>query len=105
MAAAGKVFGHCFYSRMADNKARDLKRQKELTEKRPLNLMPRSVFEEMRDFGSVTPMRFDEATILMLDFVGLTEMKISRNRDPSSASSTTSSAPSTGSSGCSTASG
>lgn len=67
------------YSRMADNNARDLKREKERAEKLLLNLMPRSVFEEMKDFGSVTPQRFDDATILMLDFVGFTDMAVSRN--------------------------
>ncbi len=67
------------YSRMADNNARDLKREKERAEKLLLNLMPRSVFEEMKDFGSVTPQRFDNATILMLDFVGFTDMAVSRN--------------------------
>lgn len=67
------------YSRMADNNARDLKREKERAEKLLLNLMPRPVFEEMKDFGSVTPKRFDDATILMLDFVGFTDMAVSRN--------------------------
>jgi adenylate cyclase len=70
------------YSRMADSNARDLKREKERAEKLLLNLMPKSVYEEMKDFGSVTPQRFDDATILMLDFVGFTEMAVSR--DPGS---------------------
>jgi adenylate cyclase len=67
------------YSRMADNHARDLRREKERAQKLLLNIMPQAVYEEMKDFGSVTPQRFDEATILMLDFVGFTEMAISRN--------------------------
>lgn len=70
------------YSRMADSNARDLRREKERAEKLLLNLMPKSVYEEMKDFGSVTPQRFDDATILMLDFVGFTEMAVSR--DPGS---------------------
>jgi len=41
--------------------------------------MPRAVYEEMRDSGFTTPQRFDEATILMLDFVGFTDMAISRD--------------------------
>jgi class 3 adenylate cyclase len=65
------------YSRMADTNAQKLKREKERAEKLLLNIMPRAVYEEMKDFGSVTPQRFDEATILMLDFVGFTDMAVS----------------------------
>jgi adenylate cyclase len=67
------------YSRMAEKNARDLQREKERAEKLLLNIMPRAVFEEMKDFGSVSPQRFDNATILMLDFVDFTEMAVSRN--------------------------
>jgi adenylate cyclase len=67
------------YSRMADKNARDLKREKERAEKLLLNIMPRAVYEEMKDFGSVTPQRFDEATILMFDFAGFTDMAVSRD--------------------------
>jgi len=67
------------YSRMAEKNARELQREKERAEKLLLNIMPRAVFEEMKDFGSVTPQRFDEATILMLDFVDFTEMTVSQN--------------------------
>jgi class 3 adenylate cyclase len=65
------------YSEMAEKNARELQREKERAEKLLLNVMPRSVYEEMREFGTVTPQLFDEATILMLDFVGSTEMAIS----------------------------
>jgi adenylate cyclase len=67
------------YSRMAEKNARELQREKERAEKLLLNIMPRAVFDEMKDFGSVTPQRFDEATILMLDFVDFTEMTVSQN--------------------------
>jgi adenylate cyclase len=66
------------YSRMAEKNTRELEREKERAQKLLLNIMPRAVYEEMKDFGSVTPQRFDEATILMLDFVGFTEMAVSR---------------------------
>lgn len=69
------------YSKLAEKHARDLKREKERVEKLLLNIMPRSVYEEMKDFGAATPHRFDSASVLMLDFVGFTEMAISR--DPS----------------------
>ena len=69
------------YSRLAEKHARELQKEKDRVEKLLLNIMPRSVYEEMKDFGSTTPQRFESASILMLDFVGFTEMAISR--DPS----------------------
>jgi class 3 adenylate cyclase len=69
------------YSRMAEKNARELQKEKERVEKLLLNIMPRSVYEEMKDYGSTTPQRFDAASVLMLDFVGFTEMAIAR--DPS----------------------
>jgi len=69
------------YSRMAEKNARELQREKERAEKLLLNIMPRTVYEEMKDFGTTTPQRFDSATVLMLDFVGFTEMAVAR--DPS----------------------
>lgn len=69
------------YSRMAEKNARELEREKERVEKLLLNIMPKSVYEELKDFGTTTPQRFDSASVLMLDFVGFTSMAISR--DPS----------------------
>jgi adenylate cyclase len=69
------------YSKMVERNTRELQREKERVERLLLNLMPRAVYEELSEFGSTTPARFDEATILMLDFVGFTDMAISR--DPS----------------------
>lgn len=67
------------YSKMQERHTRELEREKERVEKLLLNIMPRSVYEEMRDSGFTTPQRFDDATILMLDFVGFTDMAISRD--------------------------
>jgi class 3 adenylate cyclase len=69
------------YSRMAEKNARELQKEKERVEKLLLNIMPRSVYEEMKDLGTATPQRFDSASVLMLDFVDFTDMAISR--DPS----------------------
>jgi class 3 adenylate cyclase len=66
------------YSNMAEKNARDLQREKERVEKLLLNIMPRSVYEEMKDYGTVTPQRFDNASIVLLDFVDFTEMAVSR---------------------------
>jgi len=69
------------YSRMSEKHTRELRREKERVEKLLLNIMPRSIYEEMKDFGTTTPQRFDSASVMMLDFVGFTDMAISR--DPS----------------------
>ena len=65
------------YSRMVEKQTRDLRKEKERVEKLLLNIMPRSVYEEWKTFGVTTPQRFDAAAVLMLDFVGFTEMAIS----------------------------
>lgn len=70
------------YSKLAEKHARELQKEKERVEKLLLNIMPRSVYEEMKDFGTATPQRFESASVLMLDFVGFTDMAVSR--DPSS---------------------
>lgn len=69
------------YSELAERNARELQKEKERVERLLLNIMPRAVFEEMKDFGTTTPQRFDSASVLMLDFVGFTDMAISH--DPS----------------------
>ena len=67
------------YSRLAERHARQLARETERAEKLLLNVMPRSVYEEMKNYGAVTPQRFDEASVVMLDFVGFTEMAVAAN--------------------------
>lgn len=65
------------YARMAEKNSRELQREKERVEKLLLNLMPRTVYEELRDYGTTTPERYDDASVLMLDFVNFTEMTVS----------------------------
>ena len=67
------------YSKMAEKNAREIEKEKERTEKLLLNIMPRTVYDELKDFGTTTPQRFDSASVLMLDFVDFTEMAISRD--------------------------
>ena len=67
------------YSKMAERNARELEREKERVERLLLNVMPKSVYEEMKDYGTVTPQLFEDASILMVDFVGHTEMAIARD--------------------------
>ena len=70
------------YSKLAEKNARELTREKERVEKLLLNIMPKTVYQELKDFGTTTPHKFDLASVLMLDFVGFTEMAVSR--DPTS---------------------
>lgn len=67
------------YSKVAEKHARDLQKEKERVEKLLLNIMPRTVFVELSEYGTTTPKLFNEATVLMLDFVGFTDMAISRD--------------------------
>ncbi len=67
------------YSKMIERQNRDVKKEKERVEKLLLNIMPRSVYEEWKEFGVTTPQRYDDATVLMLDFIGFTEMSVSQD--------------------------
>lgn len=67
------------FTDLAERRARDLAREKERVEKLLLNLMPRSVYEEFKTFGAVQPQIFDPVSVLMLDFVGFTQMAVSRD--------------------------
>lgn len=69
------------YSHMAEKNAYELEREKERVERLLLNIMPKAVVEELKEYGTATPQRFDSVSLLMLDFVGFTEMAISQ--DPS----------------------
>ena len=67
------------YSKLIERQNRDLKKEKERVEKILLNIMPQRVYDEWKEFGVSIPQRYDEASILMLDFVGFTQMSISRD--------------------------
>lgn len=61
------------YSMMVERNTREIKREKEQVEKLLLNMMPRSVYEEYKTFGIVTPRLFDPVAVLCLDFIGFGE--------------------------------
>jgi adenylate cyclase len=50
----------------------DSRRQREHAEKMLLNILPPVVAEELREFGSVKPMYFEDVTIVFADIVGFT---------------------------------
>jgi class 3 adenylate cyclase len=68
------------YSSMVERNTRELEREKERVERLLLNLMPRSVYEEFKTFGVVTPQLYESVSVVMLDFVGFT--KFSSEHDP-----------------------
>ncbi len=67
------------YSKMVEKQNRTLQAGKERVEKLLLNVMPKSVYEELKTFGVTTPQRYDDASVLMVDFVGFTDMAISQD--------------------------
>jgi adenylate cyclase len=67
------------YSRMMERQTREVEKERERVEKLLLNIMPRSVFEELKEFGTTTPQTFDSASVLLLDFVDFTEMAVTRD--------------------------
>ena len=64
------------YSKMVEQQNRSLRKEKERAEKLLLNIMPESVYRELKTFGVTTPQRYDEASILMLDFVNFTTISV-----------------------------
>lgn len=65
------------YSTMVERNTRELEREKERVERLLLNLMPRSVYEEFKTFGVVTPQLFESVSVVMLDFVDFTNFAAS----------------------------
>lgn len=68
------------YSSMVERHTRELEREKERVERLLLNLMPRSVYEEYKTFGVVTPQLYRDVSVVMLDFVGFT--RFAEENDP-----------------------
>jgi class 3 adenylate cyclase len=62
------------YSMMVERNTRELKREKEQVEKLLLNMMPRSVYEEYKTFGVVTPRLYRPVSVLTVDFAGFGDM-------------------------------
>ncbi len=67
------------YSQMVERQNRSLEKEKERAEKLLLNIMPESVYKELKTFGVTTPQRYDDASILMLDFVGFTQLSMTQD--------------------------
>ena len=64
------------YAKMVERNERELSWEREQAEKLLLHIMPKSVRAELKEFGVTAPHSYDEASLLMPDFVAFTEMAI-----------------------------
>ena len=62
------------YAMMVERNTHEIKREKEQVEKLLLNLMPRTAYEEYKNFGVVEPRLFDEVSVVSVDFQGFAKM-------------------------------
>ena len=53
------------YSKMIERQNRDLRKEKDRAEKLLLNIMPKTVYEEWRQFGVTTPQRYERCSLMM----------------------------------------
>ena len=60
------------YSLLVEKQKRQIEVEKTRVEKLLLNILPRKSVEELRQFGRTKPERFDNVSVLFLDFVGFT---------------------------------
>jgi class 3 adenylate cyclase len=60
------------YSLLIEKQKRQIEVEKTRVEKLLLNILPRKSVEELRQFGRTVPERFDDVSVLFLDFVGFT---------------------------------
>lgn len=67
------------YSSMVEKQNRELRREKERVEKVLLNIMPKTIYDEWKQFGVTAPQRYDNVSILMLDFAGFTDMAVTED--------------------------
>jgi adenylate cyclase len=62
------------YSQLIEKHKKEIELEKANVEKLLLNILPRKIMEDLRQFGRTVPDRFDNVTVLFLDFVGFTEL-------------------------------
>lgn len=67
------------YAKMVERNDREFSRERERAEKLLLNIMPKSVLAELKEFAVTAPHSYDAASLLMPDFVAFTELAIADN--------------------------
>ena len=68
------------YSKIIEKKNHELSKERDEVEKLLFNILPKKAVEELKMFGITKPEKFDNLSILFLDFVGFT--KITTQLDP-----------------------
>lgn len=64
------------YSAMVERNTREIEREKDRVERLLLNIMPKTVYEEFKTFGVVSPQLYKDVSVVMLDFIGFTKMVV-----------------------------
>ena len=62
------------YSELIEKKNRQYKREQRRVERLLFNTLPEKCVSQLRQYGRTRPERFDEVSVLFLDFVGFTEL-------------------------------
>lgn len=62
------------YSTMVERHTRELRHEKEQVEKLLLNIMPRTAYDEYKNFGIVEPKRYNNTSVLITDFTNFSNM-------------------------------
>ena len=62
------------YSALIEKQKAEIEVEKARVEKLLLNILPRKTVEQLRQFGRAVPERFDNVTVMFLDFVGFTAL-------------------------------
>jgi class 3 adenylate cyclase len=62
------------YSLLVEKQKKLIEQETARVEKLLLNILPRKSVEQLRHFGRTTPERFDDVSVLFLDFVGFTAL-------------------------------
>ena len=61
------------YSKLVEEKNRQLAKETRRAEQILLNVLPQKTIQQLREFGRTIPERFDAVSVLFLDFVGFTK--------------------------------
>jgi class 3 adenylate cyclase len=62
------------YAMMVERNTHEIRREKEQVEKLLLNLMPRTAYEEYKNFGVVEPRLFEGVSVMSVDFDGFADL-------------------------------
>jgi len=67
--------------KLIDNRTKELKQEKEKSDRLLYNILPEEVANELKNYGKTTPKRYEEVTILFSDFKSFTSTASSMSAD------------------------